>query len=107
MSALPSSGLTTSLVAGALIVLYALFIREVTPLRSIPGPFLASITKLWVFQQQKGLKRPLVDMELRKKYGPIVRIAPTEVMVSSPQSFRTIYGKFGGDHMSVNSADIF
>ncbi|KAF4633223.1 hypothetical protein G7Y89_g4902 [Cudoniella acicularis] len=31
-------------------------------------------------------------MALHKKYGPTVRIAPKEAMVSSPQSFRNIYG---------------
>ncbi|KAH8711861.1 cytochrome P450 [Phaeosphaeriaceae sp. PMI808] len=61
-------------------LLYLLYNREVTPLRRIPGPFLAR------------LQRPLVDLALHRKYGPIVRIAPNEVLVSSPQSKKILYG---------------
>jgi hypothetical protein len=73
-------------------LIYMIYIREFSPLQSIPGPFLASITKLWLVQQQRSYQRPKVDMDLHKKYGPIVRIAPNEVLVSDPQSFKTIYG---------------
>lgn len=85
--------LTTGIIVGVLNLLYILYARETTPLRRIPGPFLASITKLWVVQKQRSFKRPLVDIDLHKKYGPIVRIAPNEVLISSPQVFRTVYGE--------------
>jgi hypothetical protein len=78
-------------VLGALYVTYA---RDFTPLRSIPGPFLASISKLWIFNQQRGYQRQNVDINLHKKYGPIVRVAPNEVSVSSPEALRKIYGRF-------------
>jgi len=77
-----------------LCISYAVFTREATRLRSIPGPFLASISKLWLVQQQLGSRRPLVDQALHKKYGPIVRVSPKEVIVSSPASKRIIYGRF-------------
>jgi hypothetical protein len=80
-------------VAVVLCLLYLLYNREATPLRNIPGPFLASISQIWIVRQQRGLQRPLVDLALHKKYGPIVRIAPNEVIVSSPQSKKTIYGE--------------
>lgn len=86
---------TAIFVVGVVVVLgslYILYVREGTPLRSIPGPFFASITKLWIFQQQRGYQRHRVDIDLHRKYGPIVRIAPSEVLVSSPQSLKTIYG---------------
>jgi hypothetical protein len=86
-----STNVVTSVI-GILGLLYILFTREATPLRSVPGPFLASITKLWVFKKQREFKRPFVDIALHQKYGPIVRIAPNEVLVSSPKSFRIIYG---------------
>ncbi|KAL2063471.1 hypothetical protein VTL71DRAFT_5276 [Oculimacula yallundae] len=79
-------------------ILYAVYTREATVLRKVPGPFLASITKLWVVAKQRSFKRPLVDMELHRIYGPIVRVAPNEVMVSSPKAFRTIYG--AGSHFA-------
>jgi hypothetical protein len=77
----------------ATIICFVLFARELTPLRNVPGPFLASLSNVWVFRQTKTFQRPLIDMELHKRYGPIVRTGPNEVMVSSPSSFKTIYGR--------------
>lgn len=74
-------------------ILYLVYTREGTPLRKIPGPFLASITKLWIVNKQRSFKRPEVDIGLHEEYGTIVRVAPNEVMVSSPKAFRTIYGE--------------
>lgn len=73
-------------------ILYVIYTRELTSLRRIPGPFLASITKLWIVNKQRSFKRHEVDIALHKKYGPIVRVAPNEVMVSGLEAFRTIYG---------------
>jgi hypothetical protein len=80
-------------VAVLICLLYLLYNREATPLRRVPGPFLASISKIWIVLQQRGLQRPIVDLALHRKYGSIVRIAPKEVIVSSPQSKKTIYGE--------------
>lgn len=88
---IPSAIFVVGMVA-ALCSLYVLYVREGTPLKGIPGPFMASITKLWIFQQQRGYQRHKVDIGLYRKYGSIVRIAPNEVLVSSPQSLKTIYG---------------
>ncbi|KUJ24373.1 cytochrome P450 [Mollisia scopiformis] len=82
----------TTAFLGFLALLWIILTREATPLRKIPGPFLASITRLWIVQKQRSFQRPLVDIDLHKKYGPIVRIAPNEVLISSPQAFRTVYG---------------
>lgn len=97
---LSSDGLVSSSsveIAGITILVlgitYVFYICEVTPLRRIPGPFLASITKLWIFHKQRGFQRQQVDIDLHQKYGPIVRIGPNEIMVSSPKSLRTIYGR--------------
>ena len=88
------SSVLTSISIFVLGALYVIYTRDFTPLRSIPGPFLASISKLWIFNQQRGYQRQKVDINLHKKYGPIVRVAPNEVSVSSPEALRKIYGKF-------------
>lgn len=53
-----------------------------SPLSDIPGPFLASLTRLWhLYRIVKG--RVSQDtLELHDKYGPFVRIGPDEVSVS-------------------------
>ncbi|RDW84948.1 hypothetical protein BP6252_02538 [Coleophoma cylindrospora] len=84
----PSTWLVLSLVG---LVTYFTSVRSLTPLRSIPGPFLASITRLWIFLHQTRRKRQDLDRSLHVRYGPIVRISPREVLVSSPDSFKAIY----------------
>jgi hypothetical protein len=92
LASFPLSKFHATISFGILGLLYALYTRYATPLRKVPGPILASITKLWIVKQQRNFLRHFVDMDLHKKYGAIVRIAPNEVMVSSPQAFKTIYG---------------
>lgn len=46
--ALSSPGFTKATSVAVLALLYVLYARYATPLRKIPGPFLASISKLWV-----------------------------------------------------------
>ena len=87
-----ASSAAKGILVAVLALLYMLYTRYATPLRRIPGPFLASVTKLWVVQQTRSLNRHIVDMELRKKYGTMVRVAPNEVMVSNLDAMRTIYG---------------
>lgn len=56
--------------------------RYLSPLRDIPGPFLASFSRLWhVAHIFKGDQLTCVN-ELHKRNGPFVRIAPNEVSVS-------------------------
>lgn len=79
-----------------LIFTYTLYVtksKEYASLRAIPGPWIASATKLWVVNKQRLNQRQEVDIELHRKYGSVVRIAPREVLFSSPLSFRKIYGK--------------
>ena len=73
-------------VVAAISSLYILYVPKVNPLRSIPGPFFASITKLWVVKQQRGGQMHRVDMALHRKHGPIIRNAPNKVLISNLQS---------------------
>ena len=78
-------------------LIYYLYItrsRKYALLRSIPGPGLASITQLWVFNKTRGNQRQVVDLDLHRKYGSVVRVAPREVIFSSPPAFKKIYGEF-------------
>ena len=67
-----------------LIVATALHRRYLNDLSVIPGPFWASITRLWhVWVILEG-KQNLRLKVLHEKHGPFVRIAPNEVSVSHP-----------------------
>lgn len=74
------------------VVGWIIYCRYFHPLSSIPGPFLASISRAWiVFKTVTG------DMEhtqraLHKKHGYLVRIANNEVACSDPEAIKIIYG---------------
>ncbi|GFF89224.1 isotrichodermin C-15 hydroxylase [Aspergillus udagawae] len=77
---------------GGLTVAYITYNRFFHPLRSIPGPFLASITP-WV-QLYHGLKgdRHLWLHHLHEKYGSHVRAAPNFVSINTDRGLHDIYG---------------
>lgn len=67
-----------------------LYKRYASPLRHYPGPFLASFTRLWKVISTASGNTHLEHIELHRKYGPFVRIAPNEISVSSPEAARTL-----------------
>ncbi|KAK9780460.1 putative Cytochrome P450 [Seiridium cardinale] len=77
------------LIACFLLTLY----RHLTsPLRSIPGPFLARFTDLWyLFQVHRGHFN-LVNQKLHEKYGPIVRYGPNRYSFATLDAGKSIYG---------------
>jgi len=75
-----------------LVLSYTAYNRFFHPLAKIPGPFLASISPLWLTYQGWYAQRPTVELALHRKYGSVVRIAPDEVIFSNPKYFNTVYG---------------
>lgn len=64
--------------------------RYFSPISDIPGPILASITRLHhVFHIFKGRQSDWIT-NLHDQYGPFVRIAPDEVSVSHPDAPRKL-----------------
>ncbi|CAJ2501967.1 Uu.00g048200.m01.CDS01 [Anthostomella pinea] len=71
---------------------YIFYTRFLHPLSRVPGPFLASLAPLWLAWQCMHTRRPRLDLDLHKRYGSVVRITPDEVIFSSPEYFKTVYG---------------
>ena len=67
------------LVAGIGFVLSLFYERVLLPLSSIPGPFLASLTRLWITKLAWDGDMPGTILELHRKYGRVVRVAPNEM----------------------------
>lgn len=62
-----------------------------SPLRAIPGPFLAKLSDLWrAFHTHNG-QVDAKHLELHRKYGIAVRIGPKCISISDPNLIRTIY----------------
>ncbi|KAK4178718.1 cytochrome P450 [Triangularia setosa] len=71
----------------------AVYRRYFHPLSSIPGPFLNTISYLAILYQQGILEGQLLHALERwhAQYGPIIRISPNEIHLSSPEHYETIY----------------
>ena len=65
------------------IIVCAVFIDRyvLSPLAKYPGPFLASVSRLWyTYINWRGIQHEVLET-LHIKYGDIIRIAPNEVYV--------------------------
>lgn len=84
-------GSILSLGAG-LYVLFSLVLWLIDPLRSVPGPLLARFTRLWyLYKIYKG-NFERTNINLHKKYGPVVRIALNEYSIDDVRAAKIIYG---------------
>lgn len=69
-------------------------------LRKVPGPWLASVSSLWIVRVvARGQSTPFA--KLREKYGPLVRVGPNLLLTDQPDILRRMsaarssYGKDG------------
>jgi cytochrome P450 len=67
-----------------------------SPLARIPGPKSFAITR-WrlAYEDYRGTRTRKI-FELHKRYGPVVRVGPTEVSFNSTSALRAIYGAGSG-----------
>jgi len=56
-----------------------------SPLKNIPGPFLAKLTNLWRLVLVSGRQSSLTLRELHNRHGSIVRIGPNVLSLADPQ----------------------
>ena len=64
-----------------------------SPLRSIPGPFLARFTRLWFLHRVWRGDIAKENIALHRKYGKIVRYGPSHYSFNDSEAIRVIYGK--------------
>ncbi|EME44888.1 hypothetical protein DOTSEDRAFT_169930, partial [Dothistroma septosporum NZE10] len=86
-----------SILFAAVAVLAAAFlvhrIRIYARLRNVPGPFLASMTDLWMVSKVwRGGHYHEIVYELHQKYGQVVRFGPNRVSFADPETIHQIYG---------------
>jgi hypothetical protein len=79
------------LVLAAYVLLVTAYARLVRLLKHIPGPFWASVTRLWMIHHVFRGDMDVVQRALHQKYGPLVRISPNEVACADPEAIRKIY----------------
>ncbi|KAK1754045.1 cytochrome P450 [Echria macrotheca] len=83
-------------IATALLVWTAcriVYLRHLHPLAHVPGPFWASVTELYRFYHdwiQNGTYYRHFEA-YQARYGPVIRIAPNEVLLTDPCHYDTLY----------------
>ncbi|KAH8813466.1 cytochrome P450 [Flagelloscypha sp. PMI_526] len=60
------------------------------PLATYPGPFLASLSNLWMVYQVSGGKRHVLLIKLHQKYGTHVRIGPNALSIVDVDAIKTL-----------------
>ncbi|KAK8086608.1 hypothetical protein PG994_001582 [Apiospora phragmitis] len=65
-------------------------------LRSIPAPFPAAWSNLWLLYTCRRGRRYLSVDEIHKKLGPVVRIQPNHVSIADDEAISVIYGHGNG-----------
>ena len=71
---------------------YVVYQRFINPLSSVPGPFWASLSRLWITKHSWDGDMHRTMIALHGKHGALVRTGPNEVSVSDLNSIKTIYG---------------
>lgn len=66
------------------------------PLRDIPGPLVCRVTSLWTYYHSYIGDECTEIVKLHKIYGPVVRIAPNEVIIADGTALAPIYVERGG-----------
>lgn len=66
-----------------------------SPLKKIPGPFLAKFSNFWRFYNHYGQTHIETQKELHKKYGDVVCLGPNTVSVADASLLKTIYSTRG------------
>ncbi|KAL4913555.1 cytochrome P450 [Aspergillus aurantiobrunneus] len=71
---------------------WILYARCFHPLAGFPGPFWASVSRIWTVLHVLPGDAEKTQKRLHEKYGPVVRIAPNELVTSDPHALKTLYG---------------
>jgi hypothetical protein len=75
-------------------VLYQIiYYRFFHPLRHFPGPFWASVTRLWIAYHNIKADECELELALHQKYGQVLRITPTLLLVSDATKLPEVYNR--------------
>ncbi|KAM0547574.1 hypothetical protein ACHAPJ_010318 [Fusarium lateritium] len=93
-----------SLVAAICYKVIITFYRIIfSPLKHVPGPLLARITDLWYVNRVRKGHFERDNIELHRKYGPIVRYGPNRYSFDHPEATQIIYGVGKADKFAKSS----
>ncbi|KAK2029143.1 cytochrome P450 [Colletotrichum zoysiae] len=80
----------------AVICLYFISNVFLHPLRKVPGPWMSTISPLWLWYHSYIGDETTAIEQLHSVYGPVVRIAPNDVDISDGVALAPVYSEKGG-----------
>jgi hypothetical protein len=91
-----TSLLVKALSLGAIVLaIQALVTYLRSPLKNIPGPFLARFSNVWRLLDHYNQTHIETQRKLHKKHGDFVRLGPNTVSIADASLLRTIYSTRG------------
>jgi hypothetical protein len=101
-----TSLLVKALSLGAIVlVIQAVVTYLRSPLRKIPGPFLARLTNVWRLLDHYNQTHIETQRKLHKKHGDFVRLGPNTVSIADASLIKTIYS-IRGTFRKVRSLEV-
>jgi hypothetical protein len=79
----------------AVVLAYYLICYLISPLKDIPGPFLAKFTNFWRVYDYCHLISPETQKKLHAKHGLAVRLGPNLISLNDPALIPIIYNTRG------------
>lgn len=73
-------------------ILYSFIAPLFSPLRKIPGPFAGHFSKLWYEWRMYRADFHYHNIELHRKHGPLVMLAPGFISFDDPDAIKKVYG---------------
>lgn len=70
-----------------------IYYRFFHPLRHFPGPFWASVTRLWIAYHNIQRDECELELALHKKHGSVLRVTPTLLLVSDATKLPEVYNR--------------
>lgn len=95
MAFLWSTPVLTGILLICLILSYYSLHYLLSPLKDIPGPFLAKLTNFWRVHDYYHLRSPETQKALHAKHGVAVRLGPNLVALNDPNLVPVIYNSRG------------
>ncbi|KAJ7728145.1 cytochrome P450 monooxygenase [Mycena maculata] len=96
MSSLAILAALVGLIAAVVCIHVAIFIIDPFGIRKYPGPVLAKFSDIWLgWVSQQGHRSEVIHL-MHKKYGPFLRISPSEVSIADRHALGIIYAHGSG-----------
>jgi hypothetical protein len=73
------------------VITLRVYVVLASPLRSIPGPWYAAVSDVWLITHFLRFQQAQTIHALFQKYGPIVRVGSRKVVFCDLDSMRSVY----------------